>query len=43
MEVVSQLLYKPIRKNDLIDAIEEALSMSRLKMEYHSAPKEVAV
>ena len=43
MEVVSQLLYKPIRKNDLIDAIEEALSMSRLKMEYHSAPEEVAV
>ena len=43
MEVVSQLLYKPIRKNDLIDAIEEALSMSRLKMEYHSVPEEVAV
>jgi len=43
MEAVSQLLYKPIRKNDLIDAIEEALSMSRLKMEYHSAPEEVAV
>ena len=43
LDVVSQLLAKPIRKNDLIDAIEEALSMSRLKMEYHSAPEEVAV
>ncbi len=43
MEVVSQLLHKPIRKNELIDAIEKALGMSQLKMEYHSAIEEAAV